>query len=86
MGEELDKRAVVRMVCAAIGGIVIVVAAFVFGFIEPEHGYEGSFLERREVILGYGLYAFVKVVLAFCGGAWLGYNIGDEVAKQVYKK
>jgi len=92
MTEQVDKRAIIRIICAIVGGTVFVVAAFVFGFVDANYDYERvpgkSWFDysSRRVWRGYDLLDFFKAVFAFYVGAWLGNKFGDEISSEVLKK
>ncbi len=92
-----DEQATIRIMGAILGGVLLIGAAFLFGFIDQDTQLEtvhttrdflGCKYPSTEVVTvnkGYGLEAFIQTVLAGCVGCVLGYQAGDGIAKELYK-
>jgi len=96
MSDQIDKKAQARMVGAIIGAILGVVVAFAFGFAKldtatvstPSTGDIWKDMLRPQsqtVTTGYGLEALGQVAaVAFVFG-WIGWSLGDQAGKQLYR-
>ncbi len=90
MPKEIDKKAVVRLIGAAVGGILGIVVAFTFGFAKPEtvprpihnRGIGGPSYEN--VPTGYGREAFFAASLAAVIFGAAGWVVGEEAGRSLY--
>ncbi len=93
-GMDRDKRATLRIIFVAIGVGLGVVVAFVFGFVGPDTDTDwhlppgAKYLHQRIIVETQHPLDFqdlLGVILAAGVGGSIGFVVGEEVAKEIYK-